>query len=61
VARGKVKWYVEGKGYGFIEGEEDRTLEEGSGVEFEIVEGRRPGSRSWASGTTLVGEKCSKA
>jgi cold shock protein len=55
VARGKVKWFSVEKGYGFIEGEEEgflvhyteiagegfRTLEEGSEVEFEIVEGRR--------------------
>jgi cold shock protein len=52
--RGKVKWYAEERGYGFIEGEEEdyfvhhteivgegfRTLKEGSEVEFEIVEGR---------------------
>jgi cold shock protein len=54
VRRGKVKWLSEEKGYGFVEGEEEdffvhyteivgegfRTLEEGSEVEFEIVEGR---------------------
>jgi cold shock protein len=57
VARGKVKWFSDEKGYGFIENEEGgedlfvhysevvgdgfRTLEEGSTVEFEIVDGRR--------------------
>jgi CspA family cold shock protein len=57
VARGRVKWFSDEKGYGFIEsegggedlfvhyseivGEGFRTLEEGSEVEFEIVDGRR--------------------
>jgi cold shock protein len=55
VARGRVKWFSEEKGYGFIEGEEEdfivhyteivgegfRTLEEDSEVEFEVVEDRR--------------------
>ena len=55
VARGRVRWFSEEKGYGFIEkdgedffvhyteivGEGFRALEEGSEVEFEIVEGRR--------------------
>lgn len=57
VARGRVKWFSDEKGYGFIEpeaggddlfvhysevvGEGFRTLEEGSLVEFEVVEGRR--------------------
>jgi CspA family cold shock protein len=56
VARGKVKWFSDEKGYGFIEeeGGEDlfvhyseivgdgfRTLEEGSTVEFDVVDGRR--------------------
>lgn len=57
VARGRVKWFSDEKGYGFIEpeaggddlfvhyseiaGEGFRTLEEGSRVEFEVVEGRR--------------------
>jgi CspA family cold shock protein len=56
VARGRVKWFSDEKGYGFIEqdGGEDlfvhyseivgdgfRTLEEGSTVEFDIVDGRR--------------------
>ncbi len=65
MARGRVKWFSDEKGYGFIEpedGSEDlfvhyseivgegfRTLEEGSSVEFEVVDGRaasrRRGSR----------------
>jgi CspA family cold shock protein len=67
VAGGKVKWFSEEKGYGFIEGEEEdffvhyteiagegfRALEEGSEVEFEIVEGRR--GRKQASRVEVVG------
>jgi CspA family cold shock protein len=67
VARGNVKRYTEEKGYGFIEGEEEdffihytgivgegfRTLEEGSEVEFEIVEGRQ--GRKQASKAEVVG------
>jgi CspA family cold shock protein len=67
VARGKVKWFSEERGYGFIEGEEGdffvhyteiagegfRTLEEGSEVEFEIVEGRR--GRKQAARVEVVG------
>ena len=67
MARGRVKWFSGEKGYGFIEGEgEDffvhyteivgegfRTLEEGSEVEFEIVEGRR--GRKQAAGVEVVG------
>ena len=45
MARGRVKWFSEEKGYGFIEpeggGEGFRTLEEGSVVEFEVADGRR--------------------
>lgn len=56
VSRGRVKWFSDEKGYGFIEnadGSEDvfvhyseitgegfRTLEEGDEVVFEIVDGR---------------------
>ena len=55
MARGRVRWFSEERGYGFIEDREEDffvhytevvgeglwTLEEGSAVEFEIVEGRR--------------------
>ncbi|MBU2598029.1 MAG: cold-shock protein [Actinobacteria bacterium] len=54
--RGKVKWYSEEKGYGFIEVKEGndvfvrfssileegyKSLEDGQGVEFEIIDGDR--------------------
>ena len=55
--RGRVKWFSDEKGYGFIEpedggedlfvhysevtGESFRTLEAGSTMEFEVVDGRR--------------------
>jgi CspA family cold shock protein len=67
MAHGRVKWFSEEKGYGFIEGEgEDffvhyteivgegfRMLEEGSEVEFEVVEDRR--GRRQAAGVEVVG------
>ena len=61
VARGRVRWFSEEKGYGFIEDEEGeallvhyteivgegfRTLEESSEVEFEIMEGRHGGKQA---------------
>ncbi|MCA1688153.1 MAG: cold shock domain-containing protein [Actinobacteria bacterium] len=66
MARGRVKWFSEEKGYGFIADEEEeffvhyteiigegfRTLEEGSEVEFDIVEGRR--GRKQAAGVEVV-------
>lgn len=69
VARGRVKWFSDEKGYGFIEnveggedlfvhyseisGEGFRTLEEGVEVEFEIVDGRR--GKQQASKVEVVG------
>ena len=57
MSRGRVKWFSDEKGYGFIENEEDgedlfvhfseivgegfKSLEEGSQVEFEVIDGRR--------------------
>jgi len=54
--RGKVKWFSDAKGYGFIsqadgpdvfvhhsnlEGEGFKTLEEGQEVEFDLVQGKK--------------------
>ena len=67
MARGRVRWFSEERGYDPIEdGEEEffvhypevvgeglRTLEEGIEVEFEIVEGRR--GRKQAARVEVVG------
>lgn len=69
MGRGKVKWFSDEKGYGFIEnseggedlfvhyseisGEGFRTLEEGNEVEFEVVDGR--GGKKQASRVEVVG------
>ena len=69
MARGRVKWFSDEKGYGFIEsegggevvfvhyteivGEGFRSLEEGSVVEFEVVDGRR--GKKQASRVEVVG------
>jgi CspA family cold shock protein len=69
MARGRVKWFSDEKGFGFIEpegggedvlvhyteivGEGFRTLEEGGVVEFEVVDGRR--DKKQASRVEVVG------
>ncbi|WP_273843620.1 cold-shock protein [Rubrobacter calidifluminis] len=69
MARGRVKWFSDEKGYGFIENEDGgedlfvhyseivgegfKTLEEGAIVEFEVVEGRR--GKMQASKVEVVG------
>ena len=74
MARGRVKCFSDEKGYGFIEpegGSEDsfvhhtdivgegfRTLEEGSVVEFEVVDSRR--DKKQASGVEVVGSQAVK-
>jgi cold shock CspA family protein len=47
VARGKVKWFSNEKGYGFIENSE------GNEVEFEVSDGR--GGKKQASRVKVVG------
>ena len=68
VARGRVEWFSEEKGFGFIEdeagelvlvhyteiaGEGFRMLEEGGEVEFEVAEGE--GRRRQAARVEAVG------
>jgi cold shock protein len=68
VARGRVRWFSEEKGFGLIEdgsgepvlvhyteivGEGFRTLEEGGEVEFEVADGR--GGRKQAARVEAVG------
>ncbi len=66
MAKGKVKWFNESRGYGFITQEDDepvfvhhsaiqghgfRTLCEGQTVTFDVVKGLR-----WAQATNVVTE-----
>jgi CspA family cold shock protein len=69
VARGRVKWFSDEKGYGFIENEDGgedlfvhyseivgdgfKTLEEGALVQFEVIEGRR--GKMQASRVEVIG------
>ena len=68
VARGRVRWFSEEKGYGFIEDEEGeallvtyteivgegfRTLEEGGEVVFEVADAK--GGRKQAARVEAVG------
>ena len=69
MARGRVKWFSDEKGYGFIENEDGgedlfvhyseivgdgfKTLEEGALVQFEVIEGRR--GKMQASRVEVIG------
>lgn len=69
MARGRVKWFSDEKGYGFIENEDGgedlfvhyseivgdgfKTLEEGTLVRFDVIEGRR--GKMQASRVEVIG------